>query len=165
MLLPAPRSVYDAAVPEIYRVVAADPRSVVLLNLPFGFRDGMVSHGNSTSTAQYFQTVHEKPILGGYISRLPANDVAEYLRRQVTSALIDLSEGRSLTPERRAAVIRRAHDIRSSLNIGYVVANTSRASPELIQFARDAFDLTPVATEGDRVLFRTPLAPPPLAGN
>jgi hypothetical protein len=164
-LLPAPRSLYDAAVPEIYRVVAADPRPVALLNLPFGFRDGMVSHGNSTSTAQYFQTVHEKPILGGYISRLPANDVAEYLRRQVTSALIDLSEGRSLTPERRAAVIRRAHDIRSTLNIGYVVANTSRASPELIQFARDAFDLTPVATEGDRVLFRTPLATPQLAGN
>jgi hypothetical protein len=124
----------------------------------------MTSHGSSTSTAQYFQTVHEKPILGGYISRLPADDVAEYLRREVTSALIDLSEGRSLTPERRAAVIRRAHDIQVALNIGYVVANTSRASAELIQFAREAFDLTPIAAEGDRLLFRTPLAAPQLAG-
>jgi hypothetical protein len=164
-LLPAPRRLYDAAVPNIYRIVAADPRPVVLLNLPFGFRDGLSSHGSSTSMAQYFQTVHEKPILGGYISRLPSDDVAEYLRRQVTSALIDLSEGRSLTPERRAAVVRRAHDLRSTLNIGYVVANTSRASPELIEFARDAFDLTPVATEGVRTLFRTPLAAPQLAGN
>jgi hypothetical protein len=163
-LLPAPRTVHSAAVPELYRTVAADPRPVVLLNLPFGFRDGMTSHGSSTSTAQYFQTVHEKPILGGYISRLPADDVAEYLRRQVTSALIDLSEGRSLTPERRAAVIRRAHDIQATLNIGYVVANTSRASAELIQFAREAFDLTPIAAEGDRLLFRTPLAAPQLAG-
>jgi hypothetical protein len=164
-LLPSPRTIYDAAVPNIYRIVAADPRPVVLLNLPFGFRDGMSSHGNSTSAAQYFQTVHEKPILGGYISRLPADDVAEYLRRQVTSALIDLSEGRTLTPERWAAAVRRAHEIRSTLNIGYVVANTSRASPELIEFAREAFDLTPVAAEGERLLFRTPLAAPQLAAN
>ena len=71
----------------------------------------------------------------------------------MTSALIDLSEGRSLTSERRAAVIRRAHDIRTTLNIGYVVANTSRASPELIEFGREAFDLTLIATEGERVLF------------
>ena len=164
-LLPAPRAVHSAAVPDLYRIVAADPRPVALLNLPFGFRDGMTSHGSSTSTAQYFQTVHEKPILGGYISRLPANDVEEYLRRQVTSALVDLSEGRSLTPERRAAVIRRAHETRDTLNIGYVVANTALASPELIQFAREAFDLTPIAAEGDRLLFRTPLAAPQLAGN
>ena len=46
-------------------MVAADPRPVVLLNLPFGFKDGLSSHGCSTSLAQYFQTVHEKPILGG----------------------------------------------------------------------------------------------------
>ena len=163
-LLPAPRSVHSAEVPNVYRIVAADPRPLVLLNLPFGFRDGMSSHGHSTSTAQYFQTVHEKPIVGGYVSRLPANDVADYLRRQVTSALIDLSEGRSLTPERRAAVVRRAHEMRDVLNIGYVVANTSSASPELIEFARDAFDLTPVVTEGVRVLFRTPLAVPQIAG-
>jgi len=30
----------------------------------------------------------------------------------------------------------------------------------LIRFAKEAFDLEPVATEGERTLFRTPLATP-----
>jgi hypothetical protein len=163
-MLPSPRTLHSAAVPDFYRLVAADPRRVAVLNLPFGLKDGMSSYGNGTAAAQFFQTVHGKPIVGGYVSRLPTDNVAEYLNRRVTSALIDLCEGRKLTPERRAAVIRRAHEILPTLNIGYVVINTARASDDLIQFARDAFDLTPVATEGERVLFRTPLAAP-IAGS
>jgi hypothetical protein len=157
-LLPSPRPTYSAEVPEIYKIVAADPRPVALLSLPFGLRDGMSSYGNASPTRQFFQTVHGKPIVGGYISRLPSSGIAYYTQRQVTAALIDLSEGRSLTPERRAAVVLRAHVLLPDLNIGYVVINRSAASAELIRFAQDAFDLEPVASEGPRTLFRTPLA-------
>jgi hypothetical protein len=159
-MLPAPRTLYSAEVPEIYRTVAADPRPVGLLSLPFGLRDGMTSFGNISAMPQFFQTVHEKPILGGYISRLPAGGVTEYRNRRVTRALLDLSEGRRLTPERRAAVIQRAHEVLPSLNLGYVVVNRARASDDLMQFAKEAFDLTEIAVEGPRVLFRTPLAAP-----
>jgi hypothetical protein len=159
-MLPAPRTTYSAAVPGIFNVVAADPRPVSVLNLPFGLRDGLVSYGNNSPMSQFFQTVHGKPIIGGYVSRLPSSDVAEYTRRRVTAALIDLSEGRTLTTERRAAVVKRAHELLPELNIGYVVVNHSRASEDLIQFAKDAFDLQAVATEGERTLFRTPLAMP-----
>lgn len=160
-LLPSPRTLYSAAVPRFFSVVAADPRPVTLLSLPFGLRDGLSSYGNASPASQFFQTFHGKRLLGGYVSRLPMDGVATYTRRRVTSALIDLSEGRRLTPERRAEVIRRAHETLPELNIGYVLVNTSRASPELIAFARDAFDLTLVAIEGERTLFRTRLATPP----
>jgi hypothetical protein len=163
-MLPSPRTLHSATVPDLYRIVAADPRPVSVLNLPFGLKDGLSSYGNGTAAAQFFQTVHGKRIIGGYVSRLPTGNVAEYLNRRVTRALIDLCEGRTLTPERRAAVIRRAHDILPTLNIGYVIVNTSRASEDLIRFAHEAFDLTPVATEGERILFRTPLAAPPSVG-
>jgi hypothetical protein len=159
-MLPSPRTTYSAAVPRLFDVVAADPRPLSLLSLPFGLRDGMSSYGNASPTSQFFQTFHGKRLIGGYVSRLPSNDVTEYTRRRVTAALIDLSEGRSLTRERRAAVVRRAHEILPELNIGYVVVNRSRASNELIEFAREAFDLEVVANEGERTLFRTPLAAP-----
>ena len=162
-LLPSPRRLYTAEVPHLFDVVAADPRPVSLLSLPFGLRDGMVSFGNASPTSQFFQTRHGKRLIGGYVSRLPSADVAEYTQRRVTSALIDLSEGRALRPERRADVIRRAHEILPELNIGYVVVNRARASRELIDFARDAFDLEVVADEGERTLFRTSLAAPPSA--
>ena len=162
-LLPSPRVTYSAAVPGIFNIVAADPRPLALLSLPFGMHDGLKAFGEANPMRQFFQTVHGKPLVGGYISRLPTRDVVEYTQRRVTSALIDLSEGRSLSDERRAAVIQRAHERLPELNIGYVVVNKLRASDELLHFAQQAFDLELVTTEGERMLFRTPLARPPAA--
>lgn len=158
-LLPVPRTLYSARVPAVYRVIAMDPRPVRVLNLPFGLSDGLGSIGNTTAAWQYYQTVHAKQILGGALSRLPRSDIEYYQRRRVTSVLMALSAGRPVSPERLADTIRRAHEMREELNIGYVVINTDRVSSELVDFAHAAFDLTPVAVDGPYHLFRTPLAP------
>jgi hypothetical protein len=156
-LLPAPRTLHTAAIPSIFDTVAADPRPIKVLTLPFGLRDGMSSIGNTTAASQFYQTRHEKQILGGYISRLPRQGVADYRRMRVTRALIDLSEGRSLSAEQRASAIERAHQLLRAWNLGYVVVNTDRAGEELIQFAKEAFDLTFVAADGSFQLYRTSL--------
>ena len=62
----------SAAVPTVNRIIAEDPRPVRVVNLPFGLRDGLTRHGNATAAGQYFQTVHEKQLLGGYVSRAAA---------------------------------------------------------------------------------------------
>jgi hypothetical protein len=159
-MLPAPRTLHSAAVPSVNRIIAADPRAVRVMNLPFGMRDGLSSHGNTTAASQFNQTVHEKPLIGGYISRLPRRDVAEYRRISVTRALLELSEGRTLPEWQRQEVIGRTHEVMPRLNIGYVVVNTDLASEDLVSFAVAAFDLTRVASDGPYVLYRTPLAPP-----
>lgn len=156
-LLPAPRTLHSAAIPSIFEVVAADPRPVKVMTLPFGLRDGLSSIGNTTAAAQFYQTFHEKQIIGGYISRLPQREVAEYRRMRVTRALIDLSEGNTLSDTRRANVIARAHQLLSTWSLGYVVVNTDRASEDLVQFAKDAFDLTLVCSDGPYVLYKTSL--------
>lgn len=157
-MLPAPRELHSAAVPAVYQVIADDPRDVRVLNLPFGLRDGLSSRGNTTAAWQYFQTVHEKPIMGGYLSRLPADDVEIYERRRVTRVLLDLSAGRHVSRARLEAAVRRAREIRTELNVGYVVIDHSRTSEALEHFARAAFELTPVAVDGHYELFRAPLA-------
>ncbi len=167
-LWPGVRPVYSAAVPSIYRTIAADPRPVRVMNLPFGLRDGLSSAGNTSAEFQYYQTLHEKPLVGGYVSRLPKGAVERYRRYPVTSALMDLSEGQSLTPERRADVLRAAHDpdrmVR--LGVGWVAVDTSRASPELEQFAIEAFDLTLIDRDGTWKLYRRePLLPWAIRGS
>ncbi len=91
------------------------------------------------------------------MSRLPKGAVEDYRRFPVISALMDLSEGRSLTPERRAEVLEAAHDTARAtrLRIGWVVVNTSSTSPELEQFAIEAFDLTYVERDGPWKLYRS----------
>ncbi len=44
-LLPAPRILHSAEIPAVYRMIAADPRPVRVLSLPFGLRDGLTSRG------------------------------------------------------------------------------------------------------------------------
>lgn len=156
-LLPAPRTLHPATIPSIYAIVKADPRPIKVMTLPFGLRDGLNSFGNTTAAAQFYQTFHEKPIIGGYISRLPQREVADYRRMRVTRALMDLSEGESLSDERRANVIERAHQLLPTWRLGYVVVETDRATDELVQFAKDAFGLTFVASDGPYTLYRTSL--------
>jgi hypothetical protein len=159
-MLPAPRVLHSAEVPSVNRIIAADPRPVRVLNLPFGLRDGLSSLGNTSAAGQYFQTMHEKQLLGGYVSRLPRWKVLQYRRLGVTRMLIDLSERRPVDPWARQAAIDQAHELMPTLQIGYVVVDTDSTSEALAQFAREAFDLTRVASDGPYVLYRTPLAPP-----
>ena len=155
-LMPAPRPLYSARVPEVYRTIAADPRPVRVLTLPFGLRDGMGSFGNFSAASQFYQTVHEKQLLGGYISRLPRHANRQYRSMVVMSLLADLSEGKAVARERVDAAIRRAHERRAFYNIGYVVIDRGKASPELMNFAMAAFDLQYVARDGDFELYKVP---------
>jgi hypothetical protein len=159
-MVPAPRVLYSAEVPSINRIIAADPRPVRVLNLPFGLRDGLSSHGNASASGQYFQTVHEKQLLGGYVSRLPRRKVQLYRRFRVTRVLLDLSEGRPVSWWRRDAAVEQAHELAGMLGIGYVVVDTASTSADLMDFANAAFHLTRVASDGPYVLYRTPVAPP-----
>ena len=158
-LVPGPRTLHSAAIPSIHRTIANDARPVRVMNLPFGVRDGLSSVGNGSAEYQYHQTAHEKPLVGGYVSRLPRGEVERYRRFPVMSALMDLSEGRRLEPGRRTEVLAAAHSRASRLPIGWVVVDARSVSADLEQFAVEAFDLTYVERDGPWKLYR---AEPPL---
>jgi hypothetical protein len=163
-LLPAPRALYSAEVPSVYHVIAKDPRPLRVMNLPFGLRDGLSSRGNFSAASQYHQTVHQKPLVGGYLSRLPRGEVDRYRRNQVMRVLLRLSEGTPVSDEMLAAAVEKSDRVLDRLQLGYVVVDTSIASPALIDFAKRIFRLTFVTADGPFELFRTPLAEPAPSG-
>jgi hypothetical protein len=130
------------------------------MTLPFGLRDGLSSRGNFSAAYQYFQTVHEKPLVGGYVSRLPQGGLARYRRNRVMRVLMRLSEGREVEPPLMRMALDEAPEALHSLHIGWIVVDSRRAAPELREFARRAFHLTPVFADGGYELYRTPLAAP-----
>ena len=159
-LLPAPRTLHSAEIPEVYRIVAADPRPIRVLSLPFGLRDGISSRGNYSSSSQFYQTFHEKRLVGGYISRLPGGSVDRYRRNTTLRVLLRLSEGTPVEPELYQDALQNAERNLRRLDIGYVVIDPSQSAPELIAFAHRVFDLSLVTTSGGLELYRTPAAPP-----
>ena len=158
-LVPAPRELHPVRIPTFYeRIIAADPRPVRVITLPFGLRDGTISYGDFSAAAQFYQTVHQKPLVGGYLSRLPRRGIESYRQSHRLAVLMDLSAGRPVSAHRMERAIERAHIYPPRLDIGYVVVDTGRVSSQLLAYARAAFDLEFVTQEGNQALYRTPYA-------
>lgn len=159
-LLPAPRLLASARVPSVFDAIKADPDPRVrVLELPTGIRDGVSSLGNFSAAAQFRQAYHGKRLVGGYLSRVSQRRKRENLSFPVFSAIVTLSEGRSLTPEQAQLAWQQRGTFLRRSRIGYVVFDTSRTPSELRKFTVALFDLQLVEqSEGfDLYRPRTPL--------
>lgn len=155
-LSPVPRTLYAGDSPAVFRQIAADPRpDVRVLVLPFGLRDGTSSLGNFNPLTQYLQTVHGKPLIGGYLSRMTQEQKRFHLRCPVLHALITLSEAgdAQLTDvQRRRALASRDRFMLAS-NLGYVVMDDARTTTALHDFAIELLRLERVASAEGYTLY------------
>ena len=156
-LLPAPRVLHSARVPTIFSIVAEDPRQVRVLHLPFGVRDGLSSRGNFSADSQFFQTFHEKSLVGGYLSRLPDGQVERFRKIPILRVLMRLSEERDVDAATKAEALQTAAEQRERLRVGYVVVSRSRTSEQLLEFAKEAFGLRLLAVDGEWELYAAAL--------
>jgi hypothetical protein len=157
-LLPVPRPIFAADIPRVYEHIAGDPRpDVRVLELPFGVRDGTLSVGNFTARSLFFQTAHHKPLVGGYLSRISARHLRRVRQDEILGTLARLSADAGLGTPVNDDVKRRAKKFVERLNIGYVVIDADRASPELIAFATGAFELQLIDRDGPFELYRPAL--------
>jgi hypothetical protein len=155
-LSPAPRYLHSARVPSVYDIIAADPRPVRILQLPFGLRDGTTSYGNYSAEYQFFQTFHGKQLLGGYLSRLPSSGIEQYRQYRLMRVLLDMSAGEEIPQERFDRALLTSRSRIEGLNVKYVVINRDRATPQLEEFARRGFGMTEVAADGPYRLLMAP---------
>ena len=154
-LWPAPRTLYSAEVSSVYDRIAADPRPVRVLVLPFGVRDGVWETGNFRPRSQYNQTRHGKALIGGYLSRISQARV-ERMRGDFPSldALIKLSEARPIDDSVKAVLEQRAGRLVTQANLGYVVIDERFIPPDRAAIVIDAFRLREVARDRHLTLYQ-----------
>jgi hypothetical protein len=153
-LLPVPRPLYSAAIPRFYDRIAAAPDDVRLLELPSGVRDGTSNAGNFTARSQFFQTLHGKALVGGYLSRVGARRVGEFRRDDILNALLILSEGGSLSADLTSRLYEVGPAFIRRSKIGFVVIDRDRSTDALREFARRAFRLEYIDGDGSLDLYR-----------
>jgi hypothetical protein len=149
--LAAPFPVYTLRAPHFYDEIASSASGAVL-ELPLGVRDGFGERGKFDHAALFYQTIHEKPIVGGFVARLSLSVRRYYEEQPVFRALLDLSSGRSVDAQ---APLDRA-SLRGFLGeqrIRFVVINNQLAPAALQHFVRDQMPVTLTKTEGDRQLY------------
>ena len=152
-LLPAPIRLYSAEVPQIYHRIAAAPDDVRVLNLPFGVRDGTSSVGDFTALSQFYQTVHGKRLIGGYLSRVSKRRVSDMRRDPMQDALFWLSEGRELDASRWRSLVEAGPAFVERANVGFVVIDRRRTTRAMREFASTAFELQLIDIDGDVELY------------
>jgi hypothetical protein len=135
--------------PPVYERLAALPAGAVL-EVPFGIRDGFGEDGVMDVATMYYQTIHGKPLAGGYVSRMPPAVKARY-DAMPFDTLLALSAGRlpkEPLPTGEAAASRLA-----ALGIRYVVVNAGTAGRAVRAFVA-SMPLTLLADDGNRQLYR-----------
>ena len=153
-LWPAPRTLYSAEISPIYDRIAADPRPVRVLVLPFGVRDGTWETGNFRPRSLFNQTRHGKALIGGYLSRVSPRRV-ERMRRDYPTldALITLSEKAPIGPEVKARLDERGDRLVAQGNVGYVVIDSRFIPPDRAQLVIDALKLREVQRDQHLTLY------------
>jgi hypothetical protein len=154
-LLPAPRPLWAADIPGVFRIVRDDPdHNARVLELPTGIRDGVSSFGNFSPADQFYQTYHEKPLFGGYLSRVSRTRKRALLDDPVYGALVRLSEDRPLSHMKEIEAYRQRDAFLDRAHLGYVVIDGQRASRALRQFAVRFFDLRLIKIADGYELYR-----------
>ncbi len=161
-LTPAPRRLFRADVPEVYRLLATGDESGAIMELPTGIRDGTSSLGDFQASTQFYQTHHGRPLVGGYLSRVSTWRREETMRNPVLRVLVELSApSGAVQPERLLRRARRRRDdFLARTCVGFVVIDSARASRALRDAATDILRLVPVHSDGRYELFQ-PDDPPP----
>ncbi len=162
-LWPAPRVLYSAEIPSVYRIIAANPdERVRVLELPFGVRDGASSLGDFSAFSQFAQTTHGKRLVGGAVPRVSDRRKHFYQRVPTLDALMALSGERPLMPEQIRRAEASVDRFLARAHLGYVVIHSSNTLPALREFAMRLFDLRQIAVDGDTELY-VPREPQPVA--
>lgn len=138
--------------PPIYRQLAAMPAGAVI-ELPLGIRDALGEEGALDHRTLYYQSIHGKPMVGGFVGRLSARIKAEYHESVFLQTLLDLSSTKEV-PEPVLANSRTAGETYlRQYGIRYVVLNTRLASPALQKYVASLPWLRLAQSDAERQLY------------
>jgi hypothetical protein len=154
-LCAAPLSIVRVDCASIYLTLRDRPERGALVELPLGFGDGLEGVTPVDNRLMLAcQTVHEHPLVGGFVARLSPRVLAAYRADPLLAGWMRLSGARGfedmpLLDGEAAADRLRADDIR------FIVVNRTTASSTLQQYVEHQVAVTKVAERDDRVLYVT----------
>jgi hypothetical protein len=154
-LWPGPRETASAAVPRVYATIATDRDDVTVLEVPFGIWDGTTQRGFANIATTYYQTTHQKRLVGGYLSRVPPGRVREHLRYPTLRMIVAMSEGTPVEPNLAEAAHEDAEYFVRTANLRYVVVDPRLASADLRHAAIELLRLELVQAADGLELYRT----------
>ena len=153
-VMPSRPPFYLPDMPSTYAALHDAPLTGAVCELPLGLRDGFGETGSFDSAILLHQMMHERPIVGGFVARLPPAIAATYESMPVVQSLLRLSSGRAASDQDLTLTRRDAAAALVSAGIAFVVLDTRRASADLVQYVHSRIELQQIAEEDGRVFYK-----------
>jgi hypothetical protein len=150
----APLPLASIECPAIYRVLRDRPERGAVAELPLGLGDAFGDITSFDRRALVCQAIHGRPLVGGFLARLPTSVVAAYRADPLLAAWLRLSGARADAasrgeiPDAALAAQRMDQD-----DIAFVLLNRRTASPQLRDYVERVMPLTVVSQDRERTLF------------
>jgi len=151
--IPARPPLYVPAVPSQYFAMNDRAKKGAVCELPLGLRDGFGETGSLDEDVLLHQTIHERPIVGGFVARLPPSIAREYATMPILGSLLQLSSGAKISETDASRSPREAAAVLAAAGIAFIVLDTRRASPDLIEFVQSKIELRRIGEEDGRVFY------------
>ncbi len=154
--IPARPALYAPDLPSSYRALREARKPGAVCELPLGLRDGFGETGSLDEAVLFHQTVHERPIVGGFIARLPPALARSYDTIPVIRSFLRLSSGGEVASEDIGLTPANAAAALASTGIAYVVLDRRRAGPELVRYVESGIMLRHMNEEDGRAFYEVP---------
>ena len=140
--------------PAIYQALRDRPERGTLAELPLGLGDGFGALTPIDPWMLPCQMIHQRPMVGGVVARLPRSVLVYYNADPLIAAWLRMSGARADVVQGGPPPDREIANERLRANgIAFVILHRAAASPELREYVERVLPLTPVAEDGDRVLY------------
>ena len=150
--LPAPFPLISLNHPAVYDELRDRAEAGAVCELPLGLRDGFGQLGAFDDGVLFYQTIHQRPMVGGFVARLSRTVTDAYENDPLLAGLVSLSaravDNAVALPDRQLASTKLREN-----RIRFIVLNRHRASSNLIAYVEGVLPLTLVAEHDGRSLY------------
>lgn len=161
--LSIPLPVSDMRVPPIYQAIASEQEDFTVLEVPLAWRNGFRVTGTRDPVImfeQFYQTAHQKRILGGNTSRNPEFKFQYFTEAPVINSIIALESGHQVEVETWQRDKELAPSVLRLLGVRYVILHTDKIPDSLHDYVRFVIGGERVYDQGGIVAYRVTLPPP-----
>ena len=137
--LSVPLPLSDFRVPDVYSAIAEDAGDFTVLEIPLAWRNGFRVTGTKDPVimfTQYYQTVHEKRLVGGNTSRNPEYKFQYFTEAPVLNTIIALENGHEVDRDTWEQDRQLAPEVLRLLGVRYVVVHTKVVPPVLEEYVQ-----------------------------
>jgi hypothetical protein len=137
--LSVPLPLSDFRVPDVYATVSEEPGDFSMLELPLAWRNGFRVTGTKDPVImfeQFYQTTHQKRLLGGNTSRNPEYKFQYFTEAPVINTIIALENGHEVERETWDTDRELAPEVLRLLGVRYVILHTEVVPPVLQEYVQ-----------------------------